>query len=61
MIPAGGVVGSDICDFRSNDGQEANMPDAAGPMETVRSYINAFNKGEVKAMAALFDASGVDP
>ena len=34
------------------------MPDAAGPMETVRSYINAFNKGAAKAMAALFDASG---
>ena len=34
------------------------MPDAAGPMETVRSYADAFNKGDVKAMAALFDASG---
>ena len=34
------------------------MPDAAGPMETVRSYADAFNKGDVVAMAALFDASG---
>ena len=34
------------------------MPDAAGPMETVRSYADAFNKGDVKAMAALFDGSG---
>ena len=34
------------------------MPDTAGPMETVRSYADAFNTGDVKAMAALFDASG---
>ena len=34
------------------------MPHAAGPMETVRSYAEAFNRGDVKAMAALFDASG---
>jgi ketosteroid isomerase-like protein len=34
------------------------MPEGAGPMEAVRSYADAFNKGDVKAMAALFDASG---
>ena len=34
------------------------MPSAAEPMETVRSYAEAFNRGDVKAMAALFDASG---
>jgi ketosteroid isomerase-like protein len=34
------------------------MPDATSPMVTVRSYADAFNKGDVKAMAALFDASG---
>jgi hypothetical protein len=35
------------------------MPDAIGPMATVRRYADAFNKGDVKAMAALFDASRV--
>ena len=34
------------------------MPDAAGPFEAVRSYADAFNKGDVKAMAGLFDTSG---
>ena len=34
------------------------MSDAPDPMATVRSYASAFNKGEVKAMAALFDTSG---
>ena len=34
------------------------MSNEAGPMETVRSYADAFNKGDVKTMAALFDASG---
>lgn len=34
------------------------MPDGTSPMATVRSYADAFNKGDVKAMAALFDASG---
>jgi hypothetical protein len=28
------------------------MPDAIGPMATVRRYADAFNKGDVKAMAA---------
>ncbi len=34
------------------------MSDDTGPMEAVRSYADAFNKGNVKAMVALFDASG---
>jgi ketosteroid isomerase-like protein len=34
------------------------MPDAIGPMETVRHYVDAFNKGDLKAMTALFDPSG---
>jgi hypothetical protein len=34
------------------------MPDAIGPMETVRQYIDGFNKGEVKVMAATFAVPG---
>jgi hypothetical protein len=34
------------------------MSYATDPMATVQSYADAFNKGDVKAMAALFDASG---
>ncbi len=34
------------------------MPDGAGPMEVVQRYIDAFNKGDVKTMQALFDESG---
>jgi hypothetical protein len=35
------------------------MPDETGPTDTVRRYIDAFNKGDVKTMAALFNESGV--
>ena len=34
------------------------MPDETGPTDTVRRYIDAFNKGDVKTMAALFNESG---
>lgn len=34
------------------------LPDAVGPMERVRHYVDAFNKGDLKAMTALFDPSG---
>ena len=34
------------------------MPDDTGPIEAVRQYIAAFNKGDPQAMGALFDASG---
>jgi hypothetical protein len=34
------------------------LPDAIGPMERVRHYVDAFNKGDLKAMTALFDPSG---
>ncbi len=34
------------------------MPEVTGPLDTVRSYIDAFNKGDVKLMAAQFDTSG---
>ena len=34
------------------------MPDATDPMATVRSYAAAFNNGDFKSMAILFDASG---
>ena len=57
MMPAGRNVGSNTCDFRRTRDM-SYMPSAAGPMETVRSYAEAFNRGDVKAMAALFDASG---
>ena len=35
------------------------MPDQTGPTDTVRRYIDAFNKGDVKTMAALFNKSGL--
>jgi hypothetical protein len=34
------------------------MRDGTGPMDTVRRYTDAFNKGDVKTMEALFDESG---
>jgi hypothetical protein len=34
------------------------MPNDTGPIEAVRQYIAAFNKGDPQAMGALFDASG---
>jgi ketosteroid isomerase-like protein len=34
------------------------MSDAPDPTATVRSYAAAFNKGDVEAMAALFDTLG---
>ena len=50
MIPGRG--------FQSTRDEEVARRDAAGPLEAVRSYIDAFNKGDVKVMAALFDTSG---
>ena len=37
------------------------MPDAAGPMETVRSYINAFNKGDGEGDGGAVRCVWVDP
>ncbi|MGJ0510116.1 MAG: hypothetical protein ACR652_23945 [Methylocystis sp.] len=34
------------------------MTDTTGPMETVRRYVDAFNKVDVQGMAVLFDESG---
>lgn len=34
------------------------MPGRTGPVEVVGRYVGAFNKGDVKEMAALFDESG---